>query len=436
MTIDWLQVILLGRAYFGIRYNTTSCRPRPADYCVVFEEFPLSLPLRTASAWPTAIQSPSTGDEVAAFLDDLDLALQRVDSEPELVEVCLTRFVERLPAEGMSIQRVRAPDEPVAGAEARERDGWHSRGRCPLGPKLADNLAEVLQAARVPKPIVVNRMVSQSRSWPYPEVRQAIVRALRKGEQVWGYLSVFNHLEDSEFDRDSAWWVEAISQAVEQHLQRLESQRTAMELSVSIAEMLLKSLQQKDNTTYEHSLRVGELSLLLARAVGCSAIDLQTIYLGAALHDIGKLAIDGSILRKPGDLSMSDLDRLREHPQLGHDLLKCFESLSDILPIALFHHEQPDGGGYPLGLELDQIPWQARLVSVADSYDALTRDRPYRQGCTHERALEILREGSGRQWDPEMVRALDRVSEQVRALHLQPPTNSLPGLLSGVALHT
>ncbi|MDP1564038.1 MAG: HD domain-containing protein [Pirellulaceae bacterium] len=380
--------------------------------------------------------SPTTGDEVTAFLEQLDLALERVDSEQELVEVCLTRVVERLPAEGMSIQRGRPNQESASADDPKDASGWHSRGRCPLVPKLADNMAEVLHAAHVPKPIVVNRMVSQSRSWPYPEVRQAIVRALRKGEQVWGYLSVFNHLEDAEFDRDAAWWVEAIAQAVEQHLERLESQRTAAELSISIAEVLLKSLQQKDNTSYEHSLRVGELSLLLARALGCSATDQQRIYLGATLHDIGKLAIDGLILRKPGDLSLSDLDRLREHPQLGHDLLKCFDSLANILPIALFHHEQPDGGGYPLGLELDQIPWPARLVSVADSYDALTRDRPYRQGCTHERALEILRGGAGQQWDREMVRALESVAEQARRLNLQPPTYLPQGLLGSAALHS
>ncbi|MBL8890219.1 MAG: HD domain-containing protein [Planctomycetaceae bacterium] len=367
--------------------------------------------------------SPSIGDEAGAFLDELDLALQQIDSEPELVEVCLTRFIDRVPAEGMSIQRFSQADQssPEAAMSLPNSRGWHSRGRCPLPPPLADNLAEVLRVAQVPKPVVVNRSVSQSRSWPYPEVRQAIVRALRKGEQVWGYLTVFNHLEDAEFDRESAWWVEAISQAVEQHLQRMEAERSATELGITTAEVLLRSLQQKDNVTYEHSLRVGELSLLLAKNLGCSFADQQMLYLGAILHDIGKLSIDGSILRKAGDLSDSDLERLREHPQLGHDLLKCFDSLAHILPIALFHHEQPDGGGYPLGLELDQIPWPARLVSVADSYDALTRDRPYRQGYSHERAMQILREGAGQQWDAEMVRALESASEAVESLETRAP---------------
>lgn len=367
--------------------------------------------------------SPSTSDEAGAFLDALDLALQRIDSEPELVEVCLTRFIDRLPAEGISIQRFPQvqPCSSDAALPAPDSRGWHSRGRCPLPPPLADNLAEVLRVAHVPKPVVVNRSVSQSRSWPYPEVRQAIVRALRKGEQVWGYLTVFNHLEDAEFDRESAWWVEAISQAVEQHLQRMEAQRTVMELGLSTAEVLLRSLQLKDIVTYEHSLRVGELSLLMAKSLGCSLADQQMLYLGAVLHDIGKLSIEGSILRKAGDLTNADLDRLREHPQLGHDLLKCFDSLSQALPIALFHHEQPDGQGYPLGLELDQIPWPARLVSVADSYDALTRDRPYRQGYDHDRAMQILRDGAGLQWDTEMIRALEAASNDVQSLETQAP---------------
>lgn len=356
-------------------------------------------------------------------MDALDSALQRIDSEPELVEVCLTRFIDRVPAEGISIQRFPQvhPSSCEAVMPSLDSRGWHSRGRCPLPPLLADNLAEVLRVAQVPKPVVVNRSVSQSRSWPYPEVRQAIVRALRKGEQVWGYFTVFNHLEDAEFDRESAWWVEAISQAVEQHLQRMEAQRTSMELGLSTAEVLLRSLQHKDIVTYEHSLRVGELSLLMAKRLGCSFADQQMIYLGAVLHDIGKLSIEGSILRKAGDLTASDLERLREHPQLGHNLLKCFDSLSQTLPIALCHHEQPDGQGYPLGLELDQIPWPARLVSVADSYDALTRDRPYRQGYNHERAMQILRNGAGQQWDAEMVRALEAASNEVQSLETQSP---------------
>ncbi len=389
-------------------------------------------------AFSAAYESLTTREEVASFLERLDFALERVDSEPELVEVCLTRFNERLPAEGMAIQRLGLATESSSqlASQAPSHAGWHSRGRCPLEPNLADNLAGILQAARVPKPIVVNKMVSQSRSWPFPEVRQAIVRALRKGDQVWGYLSVFNHLEDAEFDRDAAWWVEAIAQAFEQHLLRLESQRAERDLGISIAEMLLRSLQQKDHVSYEHSLRVGELSLLLAQSLGCSGAEQETIYLGAALHDIGKLAIDGALLRKPGELSSADLERLREHPQLGHDLLKCFESLTHLLPTILFHHEQPNGGGYPLGLELDQIPWAARLVAVADSYDALTRDRPYRQGCTHDRALGILRNGAGAQWDTEMVRALESVGEQIRELQLKSPVGVLQSLRSSVSAHS
>lgn len=172
-----------------------------------------------------------------------------------------------------------------------------------------------------------------------------------------------------------------------------------------MVDVFLRCLQQHDLTTYEHSRRVATTALALASYLGCEDSDRRIIHAGALLHDIGKIRVNRSLLRKPGELTSEELETLRHHPQLGHDLLEPFEVCRDWLPIVLLHHEQPDGRGYPWGLTGEEIPWMARLVAVADSYDAMTRDRDYRPGCDHPQAMNLFEAGLGSQWDADMVRA-------------------------------
>ena len=364
----------------------------------------------TLSIVPLSYRSPSVAAPSSSawlgidiFWERLDEALSRVDTEPALAELCLTAVSDRVPAEGISISRcikvaTDRPDEP------RLRP-WHSRGHCPLSPDLVAHLVGILGARAVAKPIVVDRQVSQSRSWPYPEVRQAIVRAVRRGSEIWGFLTVYNHFEDAEFDPAVAQRVDQVAQLLEAHLERVGRSREAAALGDAMVDVFLRCLQQHDVTTYEHSRRVATTALALASYLGCDDSDRRIVHAGALLHDIGKIRVNRSLLRKPGDLTSEELETLRRHPQLGYDLLEPFEVCRDWLPIVLLHHEQPDGRGYPWGLADEEIPWMARLVAVADSYDAMTRDRDYRPGCDHHQAINLFEAGLGRQWDADMVRA-------------------------------
>jgi len=364
----------------------------------------------TLSTVPLSYRSPVvTGPSSSAWLgidifwERLDEALGHLDSEPALAELCLTAVLDRVPAEGISINRCGdAASNPPDGLAAR---AWHSRGHCPLNPDLAVHLVGILGAREVARPIVVNRQVSQSRSWPYPEVRQAVVRAVRMGRNVWGFLAVYNHFEDTEFDPAVVQRVDQVAQLLEAHLERLDRARESSALGAALTDVFLRCLQQHDATTYEHSRRVANSASILAAHLGCDDSDQKIIQAGALLHDVGKIRINRSLLRKPGDLTGAELEMLRQHPQLGHDLLEPFEACRDWLPIVLLHHEQPDGRGYPWGLSGDEIPWMARLVAVADSYDAMTRDRDYRPGCDHQQAVALFEAGLGSQWDESMVRA-------------------------------
>jgi HD-GYP domain-containing protein (c-di-GMP phosphodiesterase class II) len=158
-----------------------------------------------------------------------------------------------------------------------------------------------------------------------------------------------------------------------------------------------------------HSDRVAKLSVRLARELGWSQAMLTNIYLAGLLHDVGKLEIDERLLRKPGQLTDKEYERIKLHPEFGHQILSDIEPLSPILPAVLHHHERWDGHGYPEGLLGVKIPEIARIIAVADAHDAMTNNRPYREGLPSETVNRIFLDGAGVFWDPNVVSAYFRV---------------------------
>ena len=137
--------------------------------------------------------------------------------------------------------------------------------------------------------------------------------------------------------------------------------------------------------------------------------DVELIETAGKLHDIGKIGIPEEILNKPGRLTDEEFGVIKEHPEIGEQILKPLDFLAETWPIVRHHHERWDGKGYPDGLSADAIPRSAAILSIVDSYDAMTSTRPYREGMPKERALEILRDGAGVQWDPALVERFDFV---------------------------
>jgi HD-GYP domain-containing protein (c-di-GMP phosphodiesterase class II) len=161
---------------------------------------------------------------------------------------------------------------------------------------------------------------------------------------------------------------------------------------------------------------VARLSVRLAREVGCDSEELNTIYLSGLLHDIGKIGIDDNVLRKPGPLTPAELEHIKTHPDLGCRILDGVKQLDQVLPVVRHHHEAWDGSGYPDGLKEAESPFLARIVAVADSIDAMSSDRPYRKGIPDDKLDQILREGAGRQWDPQIIAAVFRAREDLRSI--------------------
>jgi HD-GYP domain-containing protein (c-di-GMP phosphodiesterase class II) len=173
-----------------------------------------------------------------------------------------------------------------------------------------------------------------------------------------------------------------------------------------------RALEERDQTR-GHGDRVTALAEPVARRLGWDRERIAELRFGAPLHDIGKVAIRRDVLRKPGPLTLDELHQIRRHPRAGAELVLPIRSAHRALPYVLFHHERWDGGGYPAGIRGRSIPLEARLIAVADAFDAMTSSRPYRPALEFDRALVELASCAGTQFDPLVAEAFLEVwSEQ------------------------
>ena len=174
-------------------------------------------------------------------------------------------------------------------------------------------------------------------------------------------------------------------------------------LYLSTVKSLASAIDAKDEYTRHHSTRVTEFTLKIARNMGLSEKELEDLELAALLHDIGKIAVPESILNKPGKLSDEEFARIKEHPGRGQDILKPVIELREVGNVVRSHHEKYDGSGYPDGLKGKEIPLGGRIMAIADAYDSITSERPYRNATSHRRAVKEIINCSGTQFDPEVV---------------------------------
>ena len=169
---------------------------------------------------------------------------------------------------------------------------------------------------------------------------------------------------------------------------------------------LSAAIERRDPYTLGHSARVTAIAQALARRMRCGSIEIAALALGGPLHDIGKLAVPDGVLLKPGCLDEHELAQIRQHPAAGARMLRGVRALEPALSCVLHHHERWDGGGYPYRLAGTAIPREARILAVADAFDAMTSTRPYRPALPVEAALAEVARCAGTQFDPEPACAL------------------------------
>jgi HD-GYP domain-containing protein (c-di-GMP phosphodiesterase class II) len=205
----------------------------------------------------------------------------------------------------------------------------------------------------------------------------------------------------SSFNRSSAQIRDARGRLTRAHTQFIEAMTSAVDA--------------RDVYTLGHSRRVSEYAVRVAERMGVAQSGLETIRVGALLHDVGKIGIPDAILGKPGKLTKDEMGFIQLHPTIGRHIVEHVDGFSAYLPVIELHHENHDGSGYPTGLSGEQTPLLARIVHVVDAYDAMTSNRPYRVGMTHDQAAAILRQGCGSQFDPEIVRSFLEITKQALA---------------------
>lgn len=197
-----------------------------------------------------------------------------------------------------------------------------------------------------------------------------------------------------------------------QIVQLAKSAEANRELFVGTVKALAAAIDGKDKYTRGHSERVSRISVAIGKQLGMGADELETLRISALLHDVGKIAIDDNILKKPAALTNEEFEIMKTHPQRGFKIMSQIPAMKDFLPGMYMHHEMVNGAGYPQGLHGEQIPMQAKIVSVADTFDAMTIDRPYSKGMNLQDSLDRIRSFVGTRYDGSVVEALVRACNE------------------------
>jgi putative nucleotidyltransferase with HDIG domain len=195
---------------------------------------------------------------------------------------------------------------------------------------------------------------------------------------------------------------------IEEYIERLkQAAEENRELFLGSIRMLAAAIDEKDPYTRGHSGRVAKYSTIIGEELGLSAEELDRLRVSALLHDVGKIGVDDRVLKKPGALTPEEYELMKQHPTKGANIMRPVAQLKEMLPGIELHHEHVNGGGYPYGLQGDQIPVMARIIAVADTLDAITTNRPYQSAMDLDYALKKIRQLSSTKFDTTVVDALE-----------------------------
>jgi putative nucleotidyltransferase with HDIG domain len=224
-------------------------------------------------------------------------------------------------------------------------------------------------------------------------------------DKIFGVLTAATLAGGREFTEKDLFYLSFTTRTAAGTIENLALYENLYENLFATLYGFVNALEARDLYTRQHSSRVTEIALVLGRELGCSAEELNILNFAGPLHDIGKIGIRDDILLKPGRLSTEEFEKIKEHPIIGANMLRQLGLWDQERQIIRCHHERFDGGGYPDGLQREEIPFLARILSLADAYDAMASDRAYRKRMEQSLILHIIQEGSGTQFDPRIVGA-------------------------------
>ena len=254
-----------------------------------------------------------------------------------------------------------------------------------------------------------------ARSIRHGAMASIICALLRTPRKRIGILHLDRGFLDDPFSESDLYYADAIAASVAIGIETAQLVEQQREQFIQTVTTLARAVEVRDQYTGDHTRRVTDYSLMLAEELKLSPNEKYQIQIGTPLHDIGKIGIDDAILRKPGKLTEGEFEAMKTHTTKGAILLDNMLHLVPMIPIVRHHHERWDGTGYPDHLSHDKIPLIARIVSVADAFDAMTSDRPYRPAMPSERAFLELIGKAGTHFDPNCVYAFMRMRQKIES---------------------
>ncbi len=255
-------------------------------------------------------------------------------------------------------------------------------------------------------------LIAENHGERLPEdIRSCMVVPLNIREKSFGVLTAMIRQGRRRFSEKDLYYLSFLTQNAAHAIEKLALYENIYHNLFSTLYAFVRAIELRDPYTQQHSSRVTEISMRIGQEMGCSQEEIDILNFAGPLHDIGKIGIPDNILLKPGRLTAVEYEKIKEHPDLGADIVGKLGMWDREQEIIRCHHERFDGGGYPTGLRGEDIPLLSRVLSVADAYDAMASDRAYRKRMDTEQVLRIIGEASGSQFDPEVVAAFLRVHE-------------------------
>ncbi len=252
-----------------------------------------------------------------------------------------------------------------------------------------------------------------ARSIRHGAMASIICAQLRTPRKTIGVLHLDRGFMDDPFTENDLYYTDAIAASVAVGIESAQLVQEQRDQFIETVTTLARTVDMRDQYTGDHTRRVTDYSLMLADELSLSSNEKYQIQIGTPLHDIGKIGIDDAILRKPGKLTVGEFEHMKTHTIKGATMLDSMRHLLPMIPIVRHHHERWDGSGYPDGLSHDKIPLIARIVSIADAFDAMTSDRPYRDAMPTDQAFAELVNKAGTHFDPNAVYTFLRVRDKI-----------------------
>lgn len=326
----------------------------------------------------------------------------------ELLDLIIEVSIQELNADTCSLLLIEDDELKIMVSRGLSKDVIR-KTRIKIGKGIAGTVAKTGEALLLTKKTNDPNLLRFMRRG---EITSALCVPMRTKGRIIGVVSANRIERKDDFTQDELTF---FSLFANQAAMAIENARLYEELStayISTIKALIVALDERDPYTRGHSERVAMYAQMIAKEMDLSDKQIELLGIAGLLHDIGKMGIEDAILHKPGVLTHKEYEVVKTHPVKSISILEPIGYMTDILPLIRHHHERYDGHGYVNGLRGEEIPLGARILAVADSYEAMTSDRPYRRAMPKERAIRELKAGSGTQFDPRVVKAFLSVLEK------------------------